>query len=201
MKTMINTMDVQDLNRDQPRSSRASKLVRMLSATFLLTAAIFASQPAPAQATPWEECVKSCVRDYYPFELACVIGCGLVDVIVGVGPGPEFSSRPGMLAADASSRTAIELQAGRFDENRGTLRGDSRTLAVVYSYAPLADFEDREHDKSIWQEIGEATEPSRSGLWPLVWDASELQSGDYLLRAEIIQLDGSKFGITIVDVP
>ena len=201
---MITTTDIQALNPGQFRSSRTGKLMRGLAAAFLLTAAIFASQPTPAQATPWEECVKSCVADYYPFHLPCVGGCTLMDIVFGVaggGGGGLEPSRPGMLGAKASSRTAVELQVGSFDEDSGTLRGDSRALAVVYSYASLADLEGRDYDGASWREIGEATEPSRSALWPLIWDASGLKSGHYLLRAEFIQADGSKFAITTVEVP
>ena len=202
---MISATDVQTLNLDQRHSSRMGNLVRTLSATFMLAAAIFVSQPAPAQATPWEECVKSCVADYYPFHLPCVGGCTLMDIVFGVAGGGDDGglepSRPGMLGAKASSRTAIELQVGSFDEDSGTLRGDSRALAVVYSYASLANLEGRDYDDASWREIGEATEPSRSDLWPLIWDASGLKSGHYLLRAEFIQADGSKFAITTVEVP
>jgi hypothetical protein len=192
--------------------------VALASSILCLTAAA-----APAAAAPClpglsvvECCVIRCYQDFsWPFNHTCAGGCVVMDLVIGNhnderGVAPAFADAIAVegpdghslvLAPTAAGRAQVLVEAGSFAMDTDTFEQDTRVVEVQFSFVSsdeyLRDFE----DGPPWHSIGRATWSSSSRTWQLLWNASQLPAGEYLLRAEFKEGAQSRHAVLPVHVP
>lgn len=200
--------------------------MRIISAA-IVSSAIFLTAtlaPAPAAAstcpgpggTPLACCIYRCNVDFpWPLNHTCSFGCGLNDIVFGnhsdpVGLSPAFAKTVAfegpsgtslVLAPRPEDRKQVLLEAGSYATDTDGFEPDSRIVEVELSIVSSDDYVSDYEDGVSWEILGRATWNTASSTWQLVWDASDLSSGDYLMQAEFKDGSASRYAMIPVHVP